>query len=110
MNKNKHFVEILQLRAKFQTAMVSSYRLKALSPSGLGNDFVCKRFAVQTILWLLKFAIQKNLEHDTIPDILFNITIKERCEIHPVKQRNINTNEYMQITKQCLYGLNMRLK
>ena len=34
--------------------------------SGLGNDFVCKRFAVQTLLWSLEFVIQINLEHDTI--------------------------------------------
>ena len=38
----------------------------ALSPSGLGNYFICKRFAVQTLLWSLEFAIQINLEHDTI--------------------------------------------
>ena len=25
-------------------------------PSGLGNDFVCKRFAVQTLLWSLEFV------------------------------------------------------
>ena len=35
-------------------------------PSGLGNYFVCKRFAVHTLLWSLEFAIQINLEHDTI--------------------------------------------
>ena len=28
--------------------------------------FVCKRFAVQTLLWLIEFVIQTNLEHDTI--------------------------------------------
>ena len=33
---------------------------------GLGNDFVCKGFAVQTLLWSLEFVIQINLEHDTI--------------------------------------------
>ena len=37
-----------------------------LTPSGLGNDFACKRFAVQTLLWSLGFVIQINLEHDTI--------------------------------------------
>ena len=26
--------------------------------SGLGNYFVCKRFAVQTLLWLIKFFFQ----------------------------------------------------
>ena len=35
-------------------------------PSGLGNYFACKRFAVQTLLRSLEFAIQINLEHDTI--------------------------------------------
>ena len=34
--------------------------------SGLGNYFVCKRFAVQTLLWSLEFVTQINLEHDTI--------------------------------------------
>ena len=34
--------------------------------SGLGNYFVYKSFAVQTLLWLLEFAIQINLQHDTI--------------------------------------------
>ena len=33
--------------------------------SGLGKDFVCKRFAVPTLLWSLEFVIQINLEHDT---------------------------------------------
>ena len=33
---------------------------------GLGNYFVCKRFAVQTLLWSLEFVIEINLEHDTI--------------------------------------------
>ena len=32
----------------------------------LCNDFVCKRFAVQTLLWSLEFGIQIYLEHDTI--------------------------------------------
>ena len=50
---------MLQLRAKFETAMVSW-------PSGLGNYFVCKGFAVQTLLWSLEFVIRINLEHDTI--------------------------------------------
>ena len=34
--------------------------------SGLVNDFVCKRFAVQTLLWSLEFVILINLEYDTI--------------------------------------------
>ena len=32
----------------------------ALWPSGLGNYFVCKRFAGQTLLWSLEFVIQIN--------------------------------------------------
>ena len=32
----------------------------------LGNDFVCKRFAVQTLMWSLEFVIHINVEHDTI--------------------------------------------
>ena len=35
-------------------------------PSGLGNYFVCKRFAVQILIWSLEFVIQINLEQDTI--------------------------------------------
>ena len=56
--------------------MVSSSRLiwitnssdhrRALWPNGLGNFFVCKRFAVQTLLWSLEFGIQISLEDDTI--------------------------------------------
>ena len=84
-SKNQLNVEILQLRAKFQTAMVSCSRfilitncsdhrrvwsanllntkylpnpLGCLEPSGLGNYFVYKRFAIQTFLWSLKFVIQ----------------------------------------------------
>ena len=34
--------------------------------NGLGNYFVCKRFAVQTLLWSLELVIQINFEHDTI--------------------------------------------
>ena len=41
-------------------------RAKALWPSGLGNYFVCKRFAVQTLLRSLEFVTQANLELDTI--------------------------------------------
>ena len=33
---------------------------------GLGNYFVSKRFAVQTLMWSLEFVIHVNLEHDTI--------------------------------------------
>ena len=38
----------------------------ALWPSGLGNYFISKRFAVQTLLWSLEFVVQINLQHDTI--------------------------------------------
>ena len=34
--------------------------------SGLGNYFVCKRFAVQNLLWLLELVIQTNLDNETI--------------------------------------------
>ena len=40
-------------------------RYLTLWPSGLGNDFVCKRFAVQTLLWSLEFVIQINLSSTT---------------------------------------------
>ena len=35
---------------------------QALWPSGLGNDFICKRFTVQILLRSLGFVIKKNLE------------------------------------------------
>ena len=38
-------------------------------------DLVCKRFAVQTLLWSLEFVIQINLEHDTIAVSVFVFTI-----------------------------------
>ena len=85
----KH-VEILQLRAKFQTAVVSCSRFiritnssdhrriwttnllhtkSSLNPLGhmawhqtIRDDFVWRRFAVQTLLWLLEFVILINLE------------------------------------------------
>ena len=38
----------------------------ALWPSGLGNYFISKRFAVQTLLVSLEFVVQINLQHDTI--------------------------------------------
>ena len=40
--------------------------LMALRPSGLGNYFICKRFAAQIFLLSLEFVIQIKLEHDTI--------------------------------------------
>ena len=54
--------------------MQSSYLTQHVSglvwPSGLGNDFVCKRLAVQTLPWSLEFVIQTNLEHDTIAIVI----------------------------------------
>ena len=47
---------------------------KATRP--LGNYFVCKRFAVRTLLWSLEFVIQINLEHDTIAK--GNIVLRNR--------------------------------
>ena len=38
--------------------------------SGLGNCIACKRFVVQTFLWLLEFVINQNLEYD-INDISY---------------------------------------
>ena len=46
-------VEILQFRAKFLAA-------------GLGNYFVCKIFAVQTLVLSLEFVIRIILEHGSI--------------------------------------------
>ena len=46
---------------------------KALWPNGLGNYFLCKRSAVQTLLWSLEFVIQVNLEHDTIAATIENL-------------------------------------
>ena len=63
------FVWIVLLCKIFKIFGVLRVRLayKTLWPGGLGNYFVCKRFAVQTLLCLLEFAIQINLEHDNIP-------------------------------------------
>ena len=41
-------------------------QISCIQSSGLGNYFVCKRFAVQTLLWSLEFVILINFEHDTI--------------------------------------------
>ena len=50
----------------YKKKLASPLGHKALCPSGLGKDFPCKRFAVQTFLWSQKFVIQINLEHGTI--------------------------------------------
>ena len=42
----------------------------ALWPSGIGKYFLCKRFAVQTLLWPLEFVIQIILEHGTIAELI----------------------------------------
>ena len=39
---------------------------KPVRPSGCGNYFICKIFAVQTLLWSLKFVTQINIEYATI--------------------------------------------
>ena len=43
-----------------------AYEVVTSWPSGLGNYFICKRFAVQTLLWSLEFVIQINPQHNTI--------------------------------------------
>ena len=42
------------------------YKVVTLWPKGLGNYLVCKRFAVQSLLWSLEFVTQINLENRTI--------------------------------------------
>ena len=42
------------------------HTMKVLWPSGLGNYFVCKQFAVQTVLWPLEFVVQ-NKSRATTP-------------------------------------------
>ena len=39
-----------------QTSQCSSSSHVISWPGGLGNDFVCKRFAVQPLLWSLEFV------------------------------------------------------
>lgn len=50
-----------------QTASICQYEVffKPIWPSGLGNNFRCKRITVQTLL-SLEFAMQTNLEHHII--------------------------------------------
>ena len=63
------YVEILQLRAKFQIRVLRiSLTYQVLQPIGLGKYFACKKFTVQNLLWSLEFVIQINLEHNTIAD------------------------------------------
>ena len=49
--------------------METLLKLYGLVTSELDNYFVCKRFAVQTLLWSLEFVININLEHDNIAAI-----------------------------------------
>ena len=49
-------IQVLRIRLTYQASW----------PSGLGNYFACKKFAVQTLLWSLEFVIETNPEHDTI--------------------------------------------
>ena len=53
----------------------TKYLPKPTSPYGLvglGKYFVCKKFAVQTLLWSLEFVMQINLGHDNIA--VWNLT------------------------------------
>ena len=69
-NGNSVMLEIY-LDYKFQWPQegLNCKSLASLAPYGLvglGNYFVCKRFAFQTLLWSLEFVIQTTSEHDTI--------------------------------------------
>ena len=74
--------------------------MDALWHSGLGNYFVCRRFAVQTLLWSLEFVIQIKLEHDTIAVYFLSLNIvssfdwhkKKRCRENLSKLRGTNRN------------------
>ena len=57
---------LVHFKAYFHIAMALCSRLIWIANSSEGNYFVCKRFAIQTLLWSLEFVIQINLEHDTI--------------------------------------------
>ena len=65
----------------------------------LGNDFVYKRFAVQTLLWSLEFVIQINLEHATITikDIkdLFRLSI-DKDYYKPILVKSGYNGDYVQ--------------
>ena len=71
-------VREIYLDHKFQWSH-EGLNCKALA---LGNYFVCKRFAVQTLLWSLKFVIQINLEQDTIAVILVLNFLFTRHKVH----------------------------
>ena len=61
---HKHTISFFMEIYKTLEAWVVARGL-AIWPGGLGNYFVCKRFAVQTFLRSLEFVFQINLEHDT---------------------------------------------
>ena len=104
----ERYVEILQLRAKFQTAIVlclrfiwitnSSDHRRALWPNGLGNYFVCKTFAVHTLLWSLEFVVQINLEHDTI-------TVQKRYPNY-IGKMSVRTWRLLVMSSYFFYELN----
>ena len=64
---------------------------KALRPSGLGNYFVYKRFAVQILLWSLEFVIQINLEHDTIAArLMYNLQFSKESSQYRDAANKVN--------------------
>ena len=59
------WITISRYHRRIWTAYV--FDIKQLpNPKDLMAYFVCKRFAVQTFLWSMKFGIQTNLDYDTI--------------------------------------------
>ena len=115
--------EILQFRAKLETAMVSPLRFvwitillhtnllpnllahEAMRPSGLDNYFVCKRFAVQILLWSLEFAIHTNLKHDTIAvsSSFLSQLFKKKEEIINAKLQKINNKWKTFLVEFCVF-------
>ena len=74
--------------------------VEAWWPSGLGNYFVCKRFAVQTILWSLEFVIQINLKHNTIAVMIVIFSI----DLYSTKCNTFILKSFMQFTCTNLDG------
>ena len=68
--------------------------------SGLGNCSLCKRFAVQSLLWLLEFVIQSNLEcnthrHNIIEQqsLLFLLNVSSGVHFQHARQQCISMNK-----------------
>ena len=63
-------LEVLEWRlcTKFYFALYVFDRIRNMTfwASGLDNYFICKRFAVKTLLWSMELLIQIYIEHDTI--------------------------------------------